>query len=437
MPSFSAQVLAASAGRDRVSDGVKALALALVIVGHGLAWTITPAGAAVNTLEAAPWLFPLTWLLQILPLFFLVAGDRMANLAANPTPDGVQRRVARLICPAIPLLLVTLLAAAAIQTFADAAISSGAGAIPVQLLWFLGIYLVAIAMSPLLARLRKPWHFVLGLLAIGAVDLVRVNLWEPAGWLNLACAWLFFVALGMHLSRLRAVPRRLIAVGFVSAIAAAITLVLLGPYSAALISTEALPGISNLAPPTMVLVLAGIAQTMILLLAWPVLDRVLARDRVWVPVALFSSRAMGMYLLHMLLLALSIGIVLALDLRPRALSLGWWALHAIVLFIVVTLAWVLTPSLMKSGSGSAVLGARLIPYRLAARLRGGPVRLWLALSALAGLCLLMISESGLAAALHVRPVLGIPYLPVAAVVTLVLLAALSRKPAGGELRDGV
>ena len=91
---------------------------------------------------------------------------------------------------------------------------------------------------------------------------------------------------------------------------------------------------------------------------------------------------------------------------------------------------------MKSGSGSAALVARLIPGGPAAKLRGGPVSLWLALTALAGLCLLMISESGLAAALHVRPVLGIPYLPVAAVVILMLVAALASKPARHDIRDG-
>ena len=62
--------------------------------------------------------------------------------------------------------------------------------------------------------------------------------------------------------------------------------------------------------------------------------------------------------------------------------------------------------------------------------------LWLALTALAGLCVLMISESGSAAALHVRSVLGIPYVPVAAVVSLMLVAALSSRPARRDIRDG-
>ena len=62
--------------------------------------------------------------------------------------------------------------------------------------------------------------------------------------------------------------------------------------------------------------------------------------------------------------------------------------------------------------------------------------MWLALTAVAGLCLLMISESGLAAALDVRPVLGIPYLPAAAVIVLMFVAALASKRARNEIPRG-
>ena len=429
MTSLSARVLEASASRDRVSDAVKALALGLVILGHGLAWTITPDGSAVNTLDSEAWLFPLTWLLQILPLFFLVAGERMAALASNPSADGVRRRVSRLLTPTIPLLLLTMLVAAVIPLLADAAVASGAGIIPVQLLWFLGVYLAAIAVSPLLARLRTPWHFALLLVAIGAVDLLRARVWEPAGWVNLLLAWMLFVALGMHLPRLRRVRRPLLAAGLVAALAAAIGLVIIGPYSAALISTDALPGISNLAPPTTVLVLAGIAQVTVLLLAWPGLERLLARNRVWVPVAVFSSRAMGMYLLHMLLLALCVGMVIASGLRPSALSAGWWALHAVVLALVIGPSWLLTPVLMGSGGGSVALAQRLIPGDVAPRLRRWPVAPWLAAAGLAGLCLLLISESGLGKPLELRSVLGFPYLPIVAVAALIVIGAIASRDA--------
>ena len=425
MPSLRDQVLDASASRDRVSDAVKALALGLVILGHGLAWTTTASGTAVNTLEAAPWLFPLTWLLQILPLFFLVAGDRMRSVALDPSTDGVRRRVARLVTPTLPLLLVTIVAAAVIPLFADNAIASAAGVIPVQLLWFLGVYLAAIALCPILVRIRRPWHFAAMLLAIGAVDLARVRLWESIGWVNLLLAWLFFVALGMQLPRLRQVGRGLLAASAIAGLAGAIALVVIGPYSAALISTDALPGISNLAPPTIVLVLVGIAQASLLLLAWPVLARSLARDSLWVPVAVFSSRAMGMYLLHMLFLAACIGVVLSAGLHPTPLSLAWWLLHAGVLGVAAGIAWWLAPTLITAGSRVAATARRPLPRTLVASAGRAPARAWLALAGVAGLTLLLVSESGVGSALEIRVVKGLPYLPAGAVILLVIVAALA------------
>ena len=76
MSSLSTRVLAASAGRDRVSDGVKALALALVILGHGLAWTITPGGpVALSAHLAAP------------DPPALLPGRGTANSVTRSTPD--------------------------------------------------------------------------------------------------------------------------------------------------------------------------------------------------------------------------------------------------------------------------------------------------------------------------------------------------------------
>ena len=80
-----ARVVAASVGRDRVLDAVKALALLVVIVGHSLAWHTPGDGTAINVLERAPWLIPLTWVFQVLPLFFAAgAVSNAASLARCP-----------------------------------------------------------------------------------------------------------------------------------------------------------------------------------------------------------------------------------------------------------------------------------------------------------------------------------------------------------------
>jgi hypothetical protein len=312
-----------------------------------------------------------------------------------------------------------------IPLFADNAIASAAGVIPVQLLWFLGVYLAAIALCPVLVRIRRPWHFAAMLLAIGAVDLARVLLWESIGWVNLLLAWLFFVALGMQLPRLRQVRRGLLAATAIAGLSGAIALVVIGPYSAALISTDALPGISNLAPPTVVLVLVGIGQASVLLLAWPLLARLLARDSLWVPVAVFSSRAMGMYLLHMLFLAACIGVVLSAGIHPTPLSLAWWLLHAGVLGVAAGISWSLAPTLIKAGGRVAATSRRVLPRALIASAGGAPARTWLIIAGVSGLMLLLVSESGVGSALEIRVVKGIPYLPAAAVILLVIVAALA------------
>lgn len=69
MDSLQAKVAAATVGRDRVADLAKVGSLLLVIVGHSLAWQVHD-GRAINVLEIQPQLIWLTWVVQILPIFF-------------------------------------------------------------------------------------------------------------------------------------------------------------------------------------------------------------------------------------------------------------------------------------------------------------------------------------------------------------------------------
>ena len=156
MGSIASKVLAASAGRDRVMDAVKALALLLVIAGHSLAWTVTGSGSVINTLDAVPYMFPLTWVLQILPLFFLLAGAGLTRLAAARDSRGYLVRLTRLSAPALPLIAVAMVLALIAGVFAGQDAGRAAGLLPVQLVWFLGVYLVLVAAAPLLVRFSGP-----------------------------------------------------------------------------------------------------------------------------------------------------------------------------------------------------------------------------------------------------------------------------------------
>jgi fucose 4-O-acetylase-like acetyltransferase len=436
MGTVTSKVLAASAGRDRVMDAVKALALLLVVVGHSLAWTVTGSGSVINTLDAVPAVFPLTWVLQILPLFFLLAGAGLTRLSGSGEARGCLARLTRLAAPALPLIAVTMVLAVAAQALAGSDAGNAAGVLPVQLVWFLGVYLVLVAVAPLLVRLSGPWAVAAWLVVILGVDLLRIHVNEAIGWANLILVWGLFAALGTRLDRLRTLPRALLAAGAIVFAASAIIAIVIGPYSPALISTDAVEGISNLAPPTIVLALVGLAQICILLLLWPLLQRVLDRDRLWVPVAIFASRAMEIYLWHMLVFTLAIAGMLALVLAPAALSPLWWLQHIAVAAVVLAVVWFAAPALARLAKGVAGLLGRVAP-----RLHLGPAwaRILLVVS---GVALLCVSESGVGQPLTARIVVVFPYIPLVALALLCVIVGIATKasavvddvPRGGSPR---
>jgi hypothetical protein len=374
--------------------------------------------------------------LQILPLFFLLAGAGLTRLSGSGEARGCLARLTRLAAPALPLIAVTMVLAVAAQALAGSDAGNAAGVLPVQLVWFLGVYLVLVAVAPLLVRLSGPWAVAAWLVVILGVDLLRIHVNEAIGWANLILVWGLFAALGTRLDRLRTLPRALLAAGAIVFAASAIIAIVIGPYSPALISTDAVEGISNLAPPTIVLALVGLAQICILLLLWPLLQRVLDRDRLWVPVAIFASRAMEIYLWHMLVFTLAIAGMLALVLAPAALSPLWWLQHIAVAAVVLAVVWFAAPALARLAKGVAGLLGRVAP-----RLHLGPAwaRILLVVS---GVALLCVSESGVGQPLTARIVVVFPYIPLVALALLCVIVGIATKasavvddvPRGGSPR---
>lgn len=98
---------------------------------------------------------------------------------------------------------------------------------------------------------------------------------------------------------------------------------------------------SNLAPPSVVLLLYGAGQILLLAGLWDLLSKALARDRLWVAVALIGARGMGMYLWHIPLVGAAAGLFIAAGWSPPPLSAAWWSVHLLVVAIVVPGAWLL------------------------------------------------------------------------------------------------
>jgi hypothetical protein len=335
-------VVQATVGRDRVLDLTKSFALLVVVLGHALAWDVST-GEPASVLDLRPDLRWVTWLLQVLPLFF--AAGAVSNLASwrrrGVEEDFWRRRIGRLATPAV--LYATVWTAVLLPLAAWSPTVELVGRYFAQLLWFLGVYAAIVVAVPLTARwVESPRRTLTSwLVVIIVVDLVRWKLAPSLGWVNMLLVWGWLHQLGYSLPALRAVNRPALVSGGLVAFAAALGVAVVGPYSTSMVSIAGDPGLSNLSPPTVVLALYGLAQVLVLAAVWPVLDMALRWRPAWLVVAGFGSRALEVYLWHVPLVGVVAGCAWLLELGPSPFSRPWWALHVAAAAAVVTGAWLL------------------------------------------------------------------------------------------------
>ncbi|MGW1434808.1 acyltransferase family protein [Streptomyces griseus] len=331
---------ATPATRDRYVDLLRVASLGAVVLGHWLMAAVTPDGVG-NLLAVVPALQPLTWLLQVMPVFFFVGGFSHAlsyRSLLRKRPEGsedsvysafLRARLQRLLRPTTVFVLVWGAAALLVQL-----LGGGGGLTGVTLrmvtqpLWFIGIYLAMVAFTPPLLRLheRYGWGAFAGLAgAAVAVDVLRFAAGVPyVEFLNFAFVWLAVHQLGFLRADGRVDPRRaalLAGGGLVTATA----LVALGPY---LLSMVGMPGekVSNMAPPTLALLAHGLWLVGAVELLRAPAARLLERPRVWRTVVAANGVAMTAFLWHLTAMFGVYGALLALDVElPAPASAAWWA----------------------------------------------------------------------------------------------------------------
>jgi peptidoglycan/LPS O-acetylase OafA/YrhL len=352
------------ASRDRYADFLRIVSLGGVIVGHFLMAVVDTGNRAgdapfvfTNILSVQSWTRPATWVLQVMPVFFAVGGFahaiawRSLRSRGGGYADFVYARVTRLVRPALVLVGVWLVIGIAVDVATDGDPHVGAVLqIAGQLLWFIGIYLIAAALAPLMLRSHDRWGWrVLALLVAlaGAVDVLRLAAGvDPVKWLNFVFVWLaihqlgFFYADGV-VDRLG--ERRLGGVMLGGGVAVMAALATVGPYGVAMVSYQG-EQLSNLAPPTVVLLAFAVAQQGALVMLRPVALRWLDRPRVWRGVIAGGSVAMTAFLWHFTaLIALYVGLYL-LGIpgfpEPGSGQWWWWRLPLFVVFLVLVAALV-------------------------------------------------------------------------------------------------
>nr|WP_311132097.1 acyltransferase [Nonomuraea gerenzanensis]SBP00201.1 putative membrane protein [Nonomuraea gerenzanensis] len=214
MRELVARVEAATpAGRDRGVDGLRAVAILGVVAGHWLVTALVVDSGAVRAaspLRSMPELAPVSWLFQTLAVFFLVGGMVAARSRAGARLAyrvWLGRRMARLFRPVAAVVLVWVVIAVAMLAAGVRTETVGALARLVwSPLWFLLVFAVLTAATPLAARLHPAWP----LAVVALVDLVRYGLDGPAwlGWVNVVAGWLVPYSLGASWGRGGGLPGR-------------------------------------------------------------------------------------------------------------------------------------------------------------------------------------------------------------------------------------
>jgi hypothetical protein len=355
---LAARVDAATpASRDRTVDALRALAIMGVILGH---WMVTALvltkGRTGTTLHDAsplaslPALTPVSWIFQTLAIFFLVGGYSAARSYRGGYRAWLGKRLARLSRPVVALVAVwTLFGTGLYLGGVSPATLHTMLLLVLDPLWFLGVYALLTALTPLavaLVRRLGAAAAVIPFLVVAGVDAVRFGLGGPSwvGWINVLAGWMVPYLLGIAWGRGAFVGRKVPALMLIGGVAATAALVLWGGYPASMVGVNG-ARISNLNPPTLAVVTFGIAQVGLALLLRPLLARWMRRPLAWAAVATANLSAMTLFLWHqtaflsVTMLGLLAGRLAGLHTAPTSFAwvaerLAWLPVFAVALAVL-------------------------------------------------------------------------------------------------------
>ncbi|SII87923.1 acetyltransferase, fucose-4-O-acetylase [Mycobacteroides abscessus subsp. bolletii] len=320
--------------RDRVLDAVRLMSLATVVAYHVLAGspTLVRGKPAMASNYNVHWLF---WLVPLMPLFFF------AGAAANvPSWESgkswgqfLMGRATRLFRPVFYFLAVVAL----ITTLLHITMGNSPQLLylemrHIELLWYVGAYLLTLAFMPWLARIRTAhqlgWFIAAMCLLTTLTDTVSLitDTWLTTGWINMIFMWLIPAALGIGYQR-RLVPRPVALTLASVALAATVALAVLGPYPSGLIANM---------PPTLLLAASSIVECLAVIAFAPTINRWVQGARTWRFFELCNSGSMTIYLWHWVVtFLLSYGVYLTFRIGLLSQHDAWyWPANVLRLLIV-------------------------------------------------------------------------------------------------------
>ncbi len=309
-----------------------------------------------DMLQVAPWSQWLTWLFQVMPLFFIVGG--YANHASWEAAQRAGRgygawlgaRMRRLIGPAVPLVLVWAFMAAAARPMgveeATIRVGSDAAFTPT---WFLAVYVMVVVVVPATHALWQRFGIrSVVALALSAAIVDAIAFGAGLGWLrwaNYAFVWLGVQQLG-YAWRAGALGGR--GAAFACAVGALALLLALVGFASYPVSMVTVPGqeLSNSRPPTLALFALGVLQVGLVRLVESPARRWLESERPWAATVLVNGIIMTLYLWHVTALVWIVGLSNAfggfgLGVRPG--SAVWWLTRPLWIAVCAAMLAVCVP----------------------------------------------------------------------------------------------
>jgi surface polysaccharide O-acyltransferase-like enzyme len=362
--------------RNTYLDLIRVVAIAAVVVGHWIATGITYKHGqlhGVDVLGISPWTSWLTLIFQVVPLFFLVGGYSNAlswtrYQAAGGSGFGwTRRRATRLLVPTAGYV-------AAISLAVEACTAAGANrnnleetgwALSLHL-WFLAPYLLLLLLTPALHALHRRYGIAVPVVMAATAVLIDVAVieghWHVVGWANYLLVWGTFHQLGFAWQQGFLTGRRGRALSLASgSIVVLVALIWWGPFP---VSMVGVPGarIQNASPPSAALLMFGLAQVGIVLLASASVSPWLARparSRLRDVIQRANAMTMPVYLWHMVPVVIVAFIAYPNHwfVQPPIGSRAWWVqripwVAALTLVLAAVLALVMLASHFLSSGRS-------------------------------------------------------------------------------------
>lgn len=351
--------------RDPYADFLRAFSLLIVILWH---WCFTilvwgdQGPYATSPLGFTSGLWIVTWLLQVLPVFFYIGAYVHLKSWERAAARGERlwrfalRQARSLAIPSAALLVTWVILGVVVGIVFDLTWMGQAVLMVLSPLWFVFSYLFFICLMPISVWLHRRYDALVLVVLAGLaviVDILRFRYGVPGvEWLNMVFVWGFAFQLGYFHGRISGVDsapryadgrldwayqsRRARQQGRIMSTAglfALIGLVFSGLYPGSMVGV---PGEdSNMAPPTVCIVALTVFQVGFAELARPLVLHALGRGGAFArATTVFTRFALPLFLFHTTGMALSRAVewsIFGTQVEGTEPTITWWLLRPVAI----------------------------------------------------------------------------------------------------------